>query len=408
MTSRRRTEATQRPQALSRAILLVVLTLVGLGSVPVASAATTPVRATSGVLAATTQITWSGKAGIALTVPSATSLRAEDMALHVTRGNYAYVRAFGRPKGCRGITEPFPSKAYCADYTASVDYLKAWSDGVRDPNAAPDPADGAQVLTADPPQLQVGALDLYLFTDGEATLTLTSARGSGRRAYRAAAPVSGPGVVTLPLICGNPLCGSPLPSAVFDERRAERVFTPGTSAYLSASAYMIVTSEDPTRQTLGLNRDQVGSLNVCLRYSGTDSECDPLDTPTEQNPSEDAMLTLNTGRQLGLWKTLYENTAAVKMPVGCVIVTAVSVESIARGCNVVTFTYGLSPSKNVPAPRSSTPPPNKTGHRPTGLNLGGPMLPSTGSPRLLFEMGMTCLAGAGLVGRSLRRPGGRG
>lgn len=370
--------------------LAVLLTSLLAGSTAQA-APEAPVTAAVGVLAQRTEVAWSGNTGITLSVPRATQLTKQAFALHVSRGTYAYVRAFGRPAGCAGLEDDYPTPAYCADYTATLSFLEVWSDALRE-DGKQDPLDNAELQVSDPATLSQGTLDLYLFTDGQAELTLSSPGGAGNRRYRAAARVDGPGLVRLPLACAGPQCATPLPGAVVDSRRAERTVTSGPSTFLDASAYLVVTSRDTTRESLGLNRDQLGSLNVCVRDGGVDSECDPLAGPTAGRGKEDVTLLLNSGRQLGIWKTLFVYRAPRRANVGCVVATVLSTEDISRGCLLLTFNYGLSADRRRSDPQrepASKPPPARASSAPglasTGVGTG---IGVTGSTAIVAAAGL--------------------
>jgi hypothetical protein len=159
-------------------------------------------RARAGVLTGDTTVEWRGTAGIRLRTDGAGSLPRESMTLFVRGGTYAFVSMLSDP-------QPPPcaaARAHCygfflAKFPAAGSFIF-------------DERPGHDHLTRSPdqPRLSGRYLDLYLMTDGVATLRLRPTGHRGRSSYVAAGRISGL-ARELPRACAT-VCGSTAVSEV--------------------------------------------------------------------------------------------------------------------------------------------------------------------------------------------------
>lgn len=150
-----------------RALVAAVLVAAGTGTA--AGAAAAP------VLTGRTTITSHGDGAIRLRVPSETMLTTGDVDLFTRGATYAFVRLLGPPRtDC-----PAYVGAHCDQKGVS------WVRGFHDTRAYATRAPGRrhQATLGIPPRVLTPYLDVYVFTDGDVTLTLYSEL-PGRGAYR--------------------------------------------------------------------------------------------------------------------------------------------------------------------------------------------------------------------------------
>ena len=151
-----------------------------------APAEAAPPRVANGVLRGVTTITWSGIAGIRLRVPKQVLIEESGYRLTQRGARFMFVRMMpvSELAQCR---KRQPCSATALDWLADL----AETGGNL---VAPPPYDpGADHFASlwDPPIVPAGGWDLYLFTDGVATLEIRPKGLSGRAAYRAGGVVTG-------------------------------------------------------------------------------------------------------------------------------------------------------------------------------------------------------------------------
>lgn len=183
-----------------RALRLAAAALLACASTAVAPAhAAAPPLAARGVLGAETTLTWSGAAAIRLAVPKETAYRDRDVDLLVSGATFAFVRLMA------------PYLPGCPDHLGprcDTDRV-SWVHGDHD-NGAYDgfpPSRRHTALIGIPATIRAPHLDVFLFTDGRATLTIRTTTLRGRTAYRPNARFRGhAGVIPhacVPLGCGD-------------------------------------------------------------------------------------------------------------------------------------------------------------------------------------------------------------
>jgi len=161
-----------------------------------AIATAAPVEARAVTLAGKTTITWSGARGIRLDVPRKTELPPYGgTRLFVKGGTYAFVRYIR-------FAECHPPYAYCN--VQGLSYVREFAD-VYGQKFAPG-IDHERQLT-DPPILFKDSYDLYLFTDGFATLELNPKGLSGRVTRNAVGRINGT-VGLAPSTCPSAGCSA--------------------------------------------------------------------------------------------------------------------------------------------------------------------------------------------------------
>jgi len=147
-------------------------------------------------LAGKTTITWSGARGIRLDVPRSATLPANGgTRLWVRGGTYAFVR-YIRFAECR------PPHEFCN--VQMLSYVREYADVYGNKSA---PGLDHERLMTDPPVLVKDSYDLYLFTDGVATLELNPTGLSGRITRQAVGRVTG-NVSMLPNACPTTGCSA--------------------------------------------------------------------------------------------------------------------------------------------------------------------------------------------------------
>jgi hypothetical protein len=166
------------PRHRGRRSLVLVLAVASLAMAGGAAAAPVPPRAKQVTLTRSTTITWSGSKGVRLVVPADAWLPTYDARLFVRGGTYAFVRLV--PTGyCMG---------HVRCWIGAIDYTPGWSRIFGNP-ADPGTDHWARI---DQDALHQGTFELYLFTDGVATLVFDSTRlGGAPNAVTAAGRVRG-------------------------------------------------------------------------------------------------------------------------------------------------------------------------------------------------------------------------
>ena len=227
--------ASRRPVGGARVALssLVALALFA-GAAPV-SAATPP------ALAGTTRITASGSRGAILTVPRAVALDASRATLSVTGGSYAFA-AVVPAAGCSGIT--------CVVFPIwSFPSLASAGPAFSQPKAFPTPS-----------ALPAGRLDVYVVTDGKATLELRPKGLAGSATVAATRPFSGT-VRPLPSSCAAPAgCDAPTGYA----GRIAYGGATSTVARTGGFAASVVVAAVALHETAGTTHAQNAFARACL------------------------------------------------------------------------------------------------------------------------------------------------
>lgn len=175
-----------------RRVALAAVTLAVTAGAAVPSAAAP--RARTGALTGDTTIEWRGTAGIRLRIPGTGSLPEKSMTLYLRGGSYAFVSMLSDP-------QPSPcGAAHCHGF-----FLGKFP---RAGSFAMDERPGHDHVTnaGTPPDLYGRHLDLYLMTDGVATLRLRPQGYRGRSSYVAVGKVRGL-ARELPGDCAT-VCGS--------------------------------------------------------------------------------------------------------------------------------------------------------------------------------------------------------
>jgi hypothetical protein len=181
---------------LRRALTAALATLLLISGVA-SAARPAPQPSAVGALRGTTTVSFSGSTGIRLTVARATTLKDADVDLTVTRGTYAFVRAI----------QPAESECdhsvgrYCMSY--QFDWIKGFTDRV---NSHVPPSRQHMAVGVDDGTVFGPTLDLYLFTDGQATVTFHTTL-PGSNGLKAGGRVRSL-VASLPLTCTTP-CTDP-------------------------------------------------------------------------------------------------------------------------------------------------------------------------------------------------------
>ena len=196
-----------------RALPLAVAVLAAAVAAPPTHAAP---RATRGRLTGDTTIVWSGTAGIVLDTKGTGSLPQKQMTLTVKGGSFAFVSMFADPQPKACDTEA--PGAHCHGFhLALFPYAGEFVFDTRP---------GHDHMTKSPPSSNIvnRRLNVYLMTDGTATLRLRPNGYSGRSSYVAGGRIRGK-AAKLPGSC-DIACGSTPVSefhaggAVFDYGRA--------------------------------------------------------------------------------------------------------------------------------------------------------------------------------------------
>lgn len=177
--------------------MAVALLALASGAAATPSSAATPPRAARGILGAQTTLTWSGTAAIRLSVAHATRYAGGDVDLIVRGGTYAFVRLMQPYQpGCPDEYGP-----RCA--TDRVNWLR----GFHDKETGLPEGRRHEAAFAEPPVLPTPYLDVFLFTDGRATLTIRTTSLTGHTAYTPAARIHGKvsllGATCIPLDCST-------------------------------------------------------------------------------------------------------------------------------------------------------------------------------------------------------------
>lgn len=250
---------------MSRRFTTVVVALLAVagGAATAPSEAAGPPRAARGVLGARTTLTWSGTAAIRLSVAHATRYADGDVDLVVRGGSYAFVR----------LMQPY--QPGCPDQygpRCATDRVN-WIRGIHDQALAALPEGRRhEALFADPPVLPTPHLDVFLFTDGRATLTIRTTSLEGTTAYAPAARVHGR-VQLLPTTCIPLDCGTP-------EGRTNGLAYGGAMFDLAgpgwAEAYVMHRADDTSAPS-----SQLHGVAPCLYPNPSDKSApaDPADHP---------------------------------------------------------------------------------------------------------------------------------
>ena len=182
--------------------LASLLALAGALLVPGAADAARPVA--SGMLAGDTTITWRGNAGIVLRVPRTVSLPKKAMKLYVQGGTYAFVRMYGHKSEYPACVPLCTMRAL--SYIRAMADLPIYEDSLVGKPSAPGD-DHFTTYNTDPPTLdRMNQLEVYLFTDGVATLKLRPTGLGGRVSYAAGGRVKAT-ARKLPATCVTPAGG---------------------------------------------------------------------------------------------------------------------------------------------------------------------------------------------------------
>lgn len=205
------------------------------------------------VLTTGTTITWTGNTGMLLTIPPQTTLPSYGARLFLRGGSYAVVRY--KPRG----TCP----EHRCEISGYLDYTRALAGLYGSMGGGPGADHRAGVGSGPRPP---GVYEVYLFTDGEATLVFDRT-GQPRvpRTHRPRGKIAG-GVVPLPVTCVNGPCA---PDGYAGRLQAGGVTVDvgrlGNVDYLVGS-----------RDTAPLVPAQSHSVRGCFDFTETDPATHPL------------------------------------------------------------------------------------------------------------------------------------
>lgn len=224
------TSAGRRRGWLRRRAAACAVALLGALAWPVDAAPAPAPKVVTADLKGTTTITWSGNAAIRLRVPKDTQVPETAYRLTLRTGRFVSVRAFENPQPL-GCERDFHMKV-CAGI---------WLDWVRDLAETSghglnwaDPQRDFLVGINDPPVVRRGMWDLYLFTDGKATLEITARGLAGRAAYLAGGRFTGRAVQ----VKGPCRVASCVSGPVFaDQRYGGAAFDAGRLGFAQALVY---------------------------------------------------------------------------------------------------------------------------------------------------------------------------
>ena len=293
------------------------------------------VPAVRGDLAGVTSITWRGTAGFLLNVPKRVDLPAADgPRLYVRGGTYAFVRLVAD-----GLCDPRLPR-YC--FAHQVSYTR--DIGAHFYRGQP-PGFARDAHLGNPPGLERGTWQLYLFTDGVATLELRPSRLSGQRSYDARGHVDG-GVRPLPTSCPTAGCDA-------DGYAGGRYVFGGASrsvgrlGYVESLAYSIDRTSYPV-PGVGVPVVQPHPVHVCT-YSGGHAHPLGCDVPgTRQETlvydTDDAVneVVLAAFGQSGLMARIFSTDVTGDAYAGyrAGYVTDVPTDSVTAGYGIW-FAYGI-------------------------------------------------------------------
>jgi hypothetical protein len=263
-TAVRRRASVRRRAAACAFGLLVLLVRPAVASAPV------PQRVVVGDLRGKTTITWSGMAAIRLRVPRDVSLPAATaFRLTVRTGRYVSIRGFENPQpiGCKLDHETWCSVTWI-DWLRDLEQTSGHGLNKDDPSRDFAFGEGA------PPLIIKGGWDLYLFTDGTATLEITAKGLAGRASYRAAGRFTGR-AVHVRTGCALPQC---LAGPVYaDHRTGGAAFDIGRMGFVQAMTY----GGAQNSTVAGAGTQEVFSLRTCMYPSkaAPDASSDPKAHP---------------------------------------------------------------------------------------------------------------------------------
>jgi hypothetical protein len=266
-TNARRRSTLRRWAAASAFLLLAVL------GRPVHATVVTPARVVVADLRGVTTITWSGQAAVRLRVPKDVLLPAES-AYRITRhdGSFVSVRAFPNPQPI-GCERDFQQK-WCVG--TWLDWLRGLAVTSGHGTNTGDPSRDFLAGVTDPPVVQRGGWDLYLFSDGPATLEITARGLSGRAYYQPMGRFTGRAVHN-PGPCRLAAC---LTGPVYaDQRTGGYGFDAGQHSFVQALAYGGIKPHDVV--VPGMGNGQAFSLRTCMYPSrlAPDASPDPAAHP---------------------------------------------------------------------------------------------------------------------------------
>ena len=228
------------------------------GAVVTPGHAAAPPLSARGVLGAETTLTWSGAAAIRLDVPKATQYRDGDVDLWVSGATYAFVRFVG------------PAHPDCPQSVGPrcIQDRVNWLAAVHgDGGYLTGPVSRRhEAAFGEPPLIMAPRLDVYLFTDGKATLRIRTTSLRGRTAYRPGARLHGK-AVEIPQTC--------VPLGCADQTGRSNGYTHGGMTFDLRGAgwadfYAINRADD--RGTLPTNGNQARAVTGCLFPNGDDPE----------------------------------------------------------------------------------------------------------------------------------------
>jgi hypothetical protein len=242
LTARRCLNAPDTGRRRALVAVLAVLLLAAPATAAPAPAAVRDVRLTDGLT-----VTWTGVKGLRLHVPTTVHLPRHGARLTVRGGTYAIVR-YARAAVCDG--QPCPVIGFL-DHHARVPY----------PGAP-----GLDHLAAIGDGGFKGAYDLYLFTDGEATLAFDGTDAPRQRQrVRPARRVRG-GVLELPLTC---------PAGCTTERLRAGGIEVDVGASGATFASVAIHEDAPSVVPAGLPTPQSHPMRVCLYPWGPEGQASP-------------------------------------------------------------------------------------------------------------------------------------
>lgn len=231
------TSATRHRRRLRRRAAACALALLAVCGWPVEAAPAPARKVVTADLKGTTTVTWSGNAAIRLRVPKDTQVPASSYRLTLRTGRYVSVRAFENPQpiGC----ERDLRMKWCA--VVWLDWLRDLAETSGHGLAAADPQRDFLVGVNDPPVVRRGMWDLYLFTDGRATLEITARGVPGRAAYVAGGRFTGRAVQ----VKGPCRAASCLSGPLFaDQRYGGASFDVGRLGFAQALTYGAVEDHE--------------------------------------------------------------------------------------------------------------------------------------------------------------------
>ncbi|HEV2888948.1 MAG TPA: hypothetical protein VGX28_01085 [Frankiaceae bacterium] len=165
-------------------LLTAALLATASGAAVTPAHAASPPLAARGVLGAETTLTWSGAAAIRLSVAGPTGYRGGDVDLWVSGATFAFVRIMAphQPEDCPQTYGP----------RCLADRVN-WVHGLHDSGAFDSlpVSHRHDAFLAEPALLEAPHVDVYLFTDGKATLRIRTTTLRGHTAYRPGARFRG-------------------------------------------------------------------------------------------------------------------------------------------------------------------------------------------------------------------------